>query len=38
METMRDFILFYFIWTLKSLQVLTEALKLKDSCSLEERL
>ena len=34
METVRDFIL----GALKSLQMVTEAMKLKDACSLEEKL
>ena len=34
METMRDFI----FWTPKSLQMVTAAMKLKDACSLEEKL
>ena len=34
METVRDFI----FWAPKSLQVVTAAMKLKDSCSLEEKL
>ena len=34
METVRDFI----VWTSKSLQMVTAAMKLKDSCSLEEKL
>jgi len=34
METVRDFIL----WAPKSLKMVTEAMKLKDSCSLEETL
>ena len=34
METVRDFIL----GALKSLQMVTAALKLKDACSLEEKL
>ena len=34
METVRDFI----FWTPKSLQIVTEAMKLKDACSLEEKL
>ena len=35
METVRDFI---FIWAPKSLQMVTAAMKLKDPCSLEEKL
>ena len=35
METVRDF---FFSWALKSLQILTLAMKLKDTCSLEEYL
>ena len=34
METVTDFI----FWTPKSLQMVTEAMKLKDTCSLEENL
>ena len=34
METVTDF----FSWTPKSLQIVTAAMKLKDSCSLEEKL
>ena len=34
METVRDFIL----WASKSLQMVTEAMKLKDTFSLEEKL
>ena len=34
METMTDF----FSWVPKSLQIMTAAMKLKDSCSLEEKL
>ena len=34
METMRDFI----FWAPKSLQMVTAAMKLKDACSLEEKL
>ena len=34
METVTDFI----FWGPKSLQMVTEAMKLKDTCSLEERL
>ena len=34
METVADFI----FWAPKSLQVVTAAMKLKDSCSLEEKL
>ena len=33
-ETMTDFI----FWTPKSLQMVTAAMKLKDACSLEEKL
>ena len=35
METVRDF---NFFWTPKSLQTVTAAMKLKDACSLEEKL
>ena len=34
METVRDFI----FWAPKSLQIVTAAMKLKDACSLEEKL
>ena len=34
METVTDF----FSWSLKSLQMVTAAMKLKDTCSLEEKL
>jgi len=34
METMKDFI----FWAPKSLQMMTAAMKLKDACSLEEKL
>ena len=34
METVTDFI---FFWTPKSLQMVTAAMKLKDTCSLEEK-
>ena len=34
METVTDLI----VWTLQSLQIETAAMKLKDSCSLEEKL
>ena len=34
METVRDFI----FWALKSLQMVTEAMTLKDTCSLKEKL
>ena len=36
METVRDLILFP--WAPKSLQMVTAAMKLKDACSLEEKL
>ena len=36
METVRDFILFS--WAPKSLQMVTAAMKLKDTCSLEGKL
>ena len=35
-ETVIDF--FFFFWTPKSLQMVTTAMKLKDACSLEEKL
>ena len=39
METMSDFIyLFIYFWTLKSLQMVIAAMKLKDTCCLEEKL
>ena len=41
METMRDFIyfiIFIFSWAPKSLQMVIEAIKLKDACSLDEKL
>ena len=34
METVRDFI----SWTSKSLQIMATAMKIKDTCSLEEKL
>ena len=34
MQTVRDFI----FWALKSLQMVTATMKLKDACSLEEKL
>ena len=38
-ETVADFIyLFIYFWTPKSLQMVTEAMKLKDAYSLEEKL
>ena len=37
METVTDFILFYFLAP-KSLQMVTAAMKLKDACSLKEKL
>ena len=37
METMANFI-YLFIWVLKSLQMVTAAMKLKGACSLEEKL
>jgi len=33
-----NFILFLFSWAPKSLQMVTAAMKLKDACSLEEKL
>ena len=36
METVSDFTLFF--WAPKSLQMVTAAMKLKDACSLEEKL
>ena len=38
METVRDFIFFFFIWAPKSQQMVTAAMKLKDAYSLEEKL
>ena len=39
METVRDFIyLFIYFWVPKSLQMVTAAMKLKDTCFLEEKL
>ena len=39
MKTVRDFIyLFIYFWVPKSLQMVTAAMKLKDACSLEEKL
>ena len=35
-ETVSDFFLFF--WTPESLQMVTAAMKLKDTCSLEEKL
>ena len=37
-ETVSDFIFYLFFRAPKSLQMVTEALKLKDTCSLEEKL
>ena len=37
-ETIETVIDFLFSWTPKSLQMVTAAMKLKDSCSLEEKL
>ena len=38
-ETVSDFIyLFIYFWTLKSLQMVIAAMKLKDTCCLEEKL
>ena len=36
METVRNFFVFFFVS--KSLQMVTAAMKLKDTCSLEEKL
>ena len=36
-ETVRDFF-FFFFWSPKSLQMVTADMKLKDPCSLEEKL
>ena len=41
METVRDFIylfIYLFFWVPKSLQMVTAAMKLKDTCFLEEKL
>ena len=38
METMRYFIYLFFFLASKSLQMVTAAMKLKDACSLEEKL
>ena len=39
METVTDFIIIFFLeGTPKSLQIVTAAMKLKDTCSLEEKL
>ena len=37
-ETASDFFFFFFFWSSKSLQMVTAAMKLKDACSLEEKL
>ena len=37
-ETVRNFILFFFFWSPKSLQMVIAAMKLKDAYSLEEKL
>ena len=37
-ETMETVIDFLFPWAPKSLQVVTTAMKLKDACSMEEKL
>ena len=37
-ETVTDFIIVIIIWNPKSLQMVTAAMKLKDTCSLEEKL
>ena len=36
METVRDF--FFFFWAPKPLQMVTAAMKLKDTCTLEDKL
>ena len=36
-ETMAD-VIYLFFWTPKSLQMVTAAIRLKDACSLEEKL
>ena len=38
METVRDFYFILFYLAPKSLKILTAAMKLKDACSLEEKL
>ena len=38
MEIVRDFIFIFIFLTPKSLQMVTAAMKLKDTCSLEEKL
>ena len=38
MKIVADFIFFILFWTPKSLQMVTAAMKLKDACSLEEKL
>ena len=38
METVRDFIFFFFFCAPKSLQMVTAAMTLKNTCSLEEKL
>ena len=37
-ETVADFIIIIIFWNPKSLQMVTAAMKLKDDCSLEEKL
>ena len=37
-ETVADFIFFFFFWASKSLQMVTAAIKLKDTYSLEGKL
>ena len=37
-ETMETVTVFFFSWAPKSLQMVTAAMKLKDTCSLEEKL
>ena len=37
-ETVRDLFFFFNFWAPKSLQMVTAAMKLKDACSLEEKL
>ena len=37
-ETMRDFIYLFIYLATKSLQMVTAAIKLKDTCTLEEKL
>ena len=38
METVRNFVFFFFFFVSKSLQVMTAVMELKNTCSLEEKL